>query len=385
MSCSFVKWPFMDNANRKIEAQEDRWVDSYPIWVPCCIMLPFGWLFRGRRWPDCKKSAHRRRWEREQREGPTSREQTKWPETRLSPCSLRPRREDNKNISDLNLALSAGLGNSILNRLPLEIRQEIYSYVLGKEENCLIIVPFKLRTVPPEQYISNVMNAAVNGRLILEDGNGLWPQRPALLRTCRQVYTEAVRLLYTGNTFVIKHPELLLRFAKAIPPQRFDSIRSLHVCLNPRQSGNFSSWVDSQEWKVFWHNIAGIKNLQNLEVNISDEIHSTNPTKAETVCRTLLLPLLQIRGLLTCRLNVRVLYMVGGFHHYAEDLPISPKTKAFLRKIESVCKLTKETVALKDDEICDCSDSELCPSTGKHRRGPKQITAELSMSERLAH
>ncbi|KAL8941247.1 MAG: hypothetical protein Q9216_002350 [Gyalolechia sp. 2 TL-2023] len=250
MAFSAVKWPFRENATKKLRADKDRWADSYPIWTPCCLILPFGWLFRGRQWPNREKDCRRRTRPTEPRAGPPSREQTKYPETRISPCSLRPRKDDD-NISSLELYQTNALAASLLKRLPLEVRQEIYGYVLGRHKNCLVLLPFKIRAIPETNYTgSNVLAASRNQGFLSARGHLIWPRRPALLRTCRQIYTEAVGLLYAGNTFVIKHPEILFHFSKAIPPQRLNSLRSLRLPYEILSRNHQRSGIDERDYSA---------------------------------------------------------------------------------------------------------------------------------------
>lgn len=50
----------------------------------------------------------------------------------------------------------------------------------------------------------------------------------ALLRTCRQLYAEAVDLLYATNTFDFDHQDLFFLFARAVLPVRLEVVRRLH-------------------------------------------------------------------------------------------------------------------------------------------------------------
>lgn len=275
MSFACVKPPFLANAERKISADDERWDDSYPIWVPCCLMIPFGWLFRGRRWPNCSKSYRRRDWEHQEwMERCEAREQTKWPETRTSPCSLEQRGEDGVGsdiLSVLDLDAVSGFEGSALHRLPLELRQEIYGYVLGREENWLVFLPFKMRAVPAGHLITrgDVTDSHANQFKVARDDRFFWPQRTALLRTCRQVYREAIDLLYTGNTFVIKHPKILFTLANYIPRQRLRNIRNLHLFFSPTGCNSPDPCYDLEmdEYPRCWDIILGMERLRTLRVH----------------------------------------------------------------------------------------------------------------------
>ncbi|KAF2002458.1 hypothetical protein P154DRAFT_520931 [Amniculicola lignicola CBS 123094] len=51
----------------------------------------------------------------------------------------------------------------------------------------------------------------------------------SLVRTGRLVYTEAVHVLYTQNTFSFQNAKTLVQFASTILPERLNSIRSLYI------------------------------------------------------------------------------------------------------------------------------------------------------------
>lgn len=346
MAFGFVKYPFVTNANKKIKADKDRWDNSYPLWIACCVILPFGWLFRGRNWPKCEKNSVRRKWERSQPySGPPAREQTRYPETSISPCSLRPRKADD-NISNLELDRSKGLDASILKRLPLEIRQEIYGYVLGRQENCLIMLPFKIRAAVEGNNISSALNVSMGGTnqyIFLDDENRFWPQRPALLRTCRQVYTEAVALLYSDNAFVFRHPEVLWRFSRSIPSQRWNCIRSIHVKLVYLGAKLAYSQVSNrqEQWKIMWASVAAMRNLIDLSVEIFDAVEVARWEFVDDLVQMMLTPLLQVRGLHRFQLALFTEGR-GNIDPGSGSVPLSSETRALIRLIEDTVKLPKE-------------------------------------------
>ncbi|KAL8688620.1 MAG: hypothetical protein Q9218_005512 [Villophora microphyllina] len=338
MAFGFVKWPFLENAERKLADEGERWDDSYPIWVPCCLMMPFGWLYRGRRWPDCKKSHRQKDWEYQKRmDSCQAREQTKYPMTRISPCSLRPRAEDD-NISNFDLNQTIDVERSTLYRLPLELRQEIYSYVLGREENCLVFIPFKIRAIPNSSAghlirTSNVTSSQLNQNLVARMDELFWPQRTALLRTCRQICHEAIGLLYTGNTFVVKHPRVLFAFIKSIPPQRLDSIRKLHISLTPPCAYDFAP----EEWERFWEIILHLKRLRKLHVEMDYDIPYRDHEAYEEadLSQQFLQPMLLLRGLTDFKLDLRV--SLDG-----DEVRLSVATKKLMKRVEKDARLLRE-------------------------------------------
>ena len=312
-------------------------------------MILFRYLLPGCERPTLwRKSRHRKRKVAQSgqiEESTSDGGQFKYPETRLSPCSLRPRAEED-NISNLDLISPTDVEKSVLNRLPLELRLMIYSYVLGRDKNLLILTPFKMRALRDESWspvFKSVLDAVGNGAVITREDRRFWPQRTALLRTSRQVYTEAVELLYTGNTFVIRHSEMLSRLSKSIPPQRFNTIRSISVHWTPWQSGILAKWENREPWCRLWELIASMENLSILEVNILDwqPLHEGNSNYTH-----LIEPISELRGLQEFVLNARQVRYQWDHRPYDSpmneiEIGIQESTKVFLQHLEETVKLPR--------------------------------------------
>ncbi|KAL8759375.1 MAG: hypothetical protein Q9199_000810 [Rusavskia elegans] len=355
MAISCVPHPFRSNAKQKTRDEADRRDNSYPVWFPCGLMLPFGWLFRGRMWPTCKKSPERRRWEEEVKLRNCSESQQTWdPETRMT---LRPRNQKADRISTLSLDGDRGLVRSGLSRLPLEIRQEIWGYVLGREENTLIMLPFKIRAIPSAHPMpSQDSNPYRNNWRMMETGPSFWLHRPAILRTCRQIYTEAVDLLYTGNTFVFQTTLILAYFAKAVLPYRFNAIRKVRICFEqdnepfwPFCSSQPSITTPREEWNQAWKTIAGMEHLTTLHV-------SFDSTMAEywadrNACRDMLLPLLNLRGIRDFRLRFGVFVTCPSHGLKMRDVRMTDELelKALVEQVMRRARLPRESVAVRLD------------------------------------
>ncbi|ORY15429.1 hypothetical protein BCR34DRAFT_558791 [Clohesyomyces aquaticus] len=71
----------------------------------------------------------------------------------------------------------------------------------------------------------------------LEERYLRWWQRKnralALLKTCRQIYSEAIPVLYTTNTFSFTSPAPFVQLAPTLLPHRLQSIRYLEFCFLP--------------------------------------------------------------------------------------------------------------------------------------------------------
>ena len=173
----------------------------------------------------------------------------------------------------------------LLRRLPLELRRRIYSYVLGGNLLHLVMVPNRVthicctsdtRTRP----LHTCCREVVKSFFIPMPFDA--PQSPislALLRSCRQVYSEAVSILYSDNTFEVVDMGTLWYFSQAIPSQHFAAIRRLHFCWvmiclpfeHPSTKDPILEPDDDASYLRFWHLVAtkmpGLTELRILILN----------------------------------------------------------------------------------------------------------------------
>ncbi|KAL8812550.1 MAG: hypothetical protein Q9200_000950 [Gallowayella weberi] len=198
-----------------------------------------------------------------------------------------------------------------LTRLPLEIRQEIYNYIVGGN---LVHVVRKgqhlahVRCKPGREfdyqrdcrpYASYTCHSAASSMGFTANGN------TALLRTCRQVYAEAVRIMYSHNTFDFDHQDLFLLFSRSLLPQRLRAIRILHLYCKEkglrwpflRTGAGPSAWCLT--WQVIKDEMPG---LQHLRVKIIGEQGSSYPSED---LAWWVRPMLQVRGLKSFHLEFR--------------------------------------------------------------------------------
>ncbi len=148
----------------------------------------------------------------------------------------------------------------LLTKLPIELRQMIYTCVLKGSTTTLHIVqkanwsPSGQRHIdvhyerhlgfwagvrspydspfnePPRQFwfmksgSGHINPSRLRGSQCMAYGNSL-----PLLLTCRQIYAEGIDMLYSSHMFSFSEPRLLNVFASTILPQRLHTIRKLHV------------------------------------------------------------------------------------------------------------------------------------------------------------
>jgi hypothetical protein len=120
---------------------------------------------------------------------------------------------------------------SLLLDLPVEIRLEIYDLLLVGRFN---------RWDNPSWSVGNTYQ-----KLILLDfiqARQYRTMEPAVLQTCKQIYREAVPILYSRNVFRFNDPDLMLRLMVQIGYTNTKLIRSLDIYIPPR--ADKGSWLN---------------------------------------------------------------------------------------------------------------------------------------------
>lgn len=164
-----------------------------------------------------------------------------------------PRRRRRLSTSSYN---TSNFDSPLLGRLPIELRLEIYGYVLGGELFHIFPAPKRMAHYycpSPSWNDTNCKNCLKTTRSPLPlVGNGRIPNNDiALLKACRQIYNEASHVLYATNVFELGNLNSFLHFSQTIRPCRLASIARLHICWDlPTRSKEVKSW------KRGWHTIA---------------------------------------------------------------------------------------------------------------------------------
>lgn len=121
---------------------------------------------------------------------------------------------------------------ALLARLPLELRLEIYAYVFGGTVIHLIQIPrriahtrCRLPAAPdPVRECRPAIRVPLHPRLGM-----VATANVALLKTCRQIYTEAAHVLYAVNTFDVNQLSTFIGFSRTVIPSRLAAITRLHL------------------------------------------------------------------------------------------------------------------------------------------------------------
>lgn len=153
--------------------------------------------------------------------------------------------------------------------LPLELRLEIYACVLGRDIFRLVTVPWKVTTAPDvDGNVSMTQEHFKPGPKLQKLSSGI-----SLLMTCRQIYQEAIDLLYSTNTFVLYDFSTIQRFSKMVPRQRLEKIRYLKIHYGPNTSIPYPHARTEQydlpcNLDYIWEIVVSMKGLRSLDIHL---------------------------------------------------------------------------------------------------------------------
>jgi len=125
----------------------------------------------------------------------------------------------------------------------------------------------------------------------------------SLLCTCRLIYSEAIDILYTENTFNVRKSRTVVELPGTILPHRFHSIRSLHIDTVfdypwPQTTLPFPYWPPDvpDTWPMAWKVIAKMRGLRNLRVSLSQyDIHGSEEDMDDESVLNILRPLQAVK------------------------------------------------------------------------------------------
>ena len=163
----------------------------------------------------------------------------------------------------------------LLQKLPLEVRLAIYSHAIGNDRFRIITVPWKVVAVPDiagnvsmaQRYFKPpVLHTTVPNKASPVHGIGL-------LISCRQIYQEAINLMYSTNTFVFLDFQTLETFTRSIPPRRLNTIRHLEIQYSPESSIVYQHPRTSHYdlpvcLDQYWELVANMQSLRSLVIRL---------------------------------------------------------------------------------------------------------------------
>ncbi|KIM99250.1 hypothetical protein OIDMADRAFT_56405 [Oidiodendron maius Zn] len=189
-----------------------------------------------------------------------------------------PRKSDLPNAKRrrrLTLPLSAGSKAlrtadqsqcNLLSKLPTEIRQLIWIECLGQMTFHLKIEDRKLR----HTRCCSPTPASCNGCYRYRKGSQQNTHLLSLPLTCRQIYSEAIFILYSTNTFVTEQISTVEYLPLVFLASRHDAITSIRLewYLTDYGPGSLTSKTSFQmkQWVAIWRILTNMKSLQHLHV-----------------------------------------------------------------------------------------------------------------------
>ncbi|KAF2015309.1 hypothetical protein BU24DRAFT_421613 [Aaosphaeria arxii CBS 175.79] len=252
----------------------------------------------------CSGSESKKRFERRQKVAPRPLA-VRPPERNLTiPVPRKVRR-----MSDKHEASSESLAGKTLDqtqsrlmRLPFELREMIFRAVVGDKTMHIVLKENKLGhyecltphetfcdTFQPDQYLR--LRGCGRGTV---DSSNIWaPNRKyargdvtdgdiiPFLQTCRQIYSESIKLLYSTNTFSFHDLDCIRYFSSTILPRRFELVQSLTLewllawpIYDPVGQNILLSAPalypphDEATWEATWRIIASMPKLKRLFVGL---------------------------------------------------------------------------------------------------------------------
>ncbi|MCJ1225166.1 hypothetical protein MMC12_001815 [Toensbergia leucococca] len=214
-----------------------------------------------------------------------------------------------RQLTGLGSPSPQSLISPFLTKLPPEIRLQIYAYLLGDSVLHLVHLRHRLTHVrcaspaPLDAPLDapHVCYPSTGGHHLYPIYIGLNPRLEiAILRTCRQIYTEAMPVLYSTNTFDMDNLDCLIYLSQTIRRTRLASIRTLNLSWMPHcvplvtetTAASKEAPYDDQTWLHFWGIVATqMPGLVNLKLHL-------RPMSGEFQDEAIWLkPLFQLNGL----------------------------------------------------------------------------------------
>ncbi|KAI9844028.1 MAG: hypothetical protein M1837_005963 [Sclerophora amabilis] len=118
----------------------------------------------------------------------------------------------------------------------------------------------------------------------------------SLVKTCRQVYHEAIEIIYSDNVFDVKRPDCILFLSSTILPHRLNAIRSLrihwyfswplYVAVPGGRRKHYPPY-DEATWERTWEIIADMEGLQYIRVLMDELWMERTPNEVATILEPL--------------------------------------------------------------------------------------------------
>ena len=238
----------------------------------------------------------------------------------------------------------------------METRRQIYSLVFRDNENCIVALSDRLKIVPVDHTNAGraVHDTRIPTHFTLEDTTCYPPRDTALLRSCRQVYSEAIDLLYSTTIFLIRDMGVLLSFLAFIPQHCNNAISTLRIYLHrvnaiEAQDSDTSAvqYQCTKDWNLFWYTILRLQGLKDLEISVLYDWRGPEPPSGFGKIEELMLsPLHHFRGLRRFVVRLMRAHWDQGPYDTRIEIQPEPETVGLMKIMEANgrrSRITSET------------------------------------------
>ncbi|KAL2069001.1 hypothetical protein VTL71DRAFT_15339 [Oculimacula yallundae] len=182
---------------------------------------------------------------------------------------------------------SPTLQTSLLLLLPHELRDLIWREVVTRKVIGWAVEHRALRRVThgvnPDFYTTRMRSWPRT----LDDEDRYLVRASGLIMSCRQIYSETINLLYSGNAFDVRERDVILYLPRLLLPQRINNITILHFewrlrgppsqlpgdyrTGNPKEEAkrNRKSNDYRDAWFGIWKNLSEMRGLRALTVELN--------------------------------------------------------------------------------------------------------------------
>ncbi|KAL9583136.1 MAG: hypothetical protein Q9212_002885 [Teloschistes hypoglaucus] len=258
--------------------------------------------------------------------------------------------EPERSTSSSNSALQPQIdtGSTLLERLPAEVRLQIWEEVLGGNLFHLTCSKYPVtlecylcRNFSKDKFTKSGATYQMYNRCQGSQKEPCFFSRPerasyrplSLLLTCRQIYSEGVDLLYSENTFNMDLGDTVNAFDN-VTGTRSHKVQTVHVNMAMWKiryqdiSRGIESKHASSAWESYWSDLGDVfKGLQHLRL----DIFGTSPTELSQndLQPLLVLPMLKSFDLVVWRDSNQP-------DSIGQDLALSAPLQTYIR--ENLCK-----------------------------------------------
>ncbi|KAF2471249.1 uncharacterized protein BDR25DRAFT_303317 [Lindgomyces ingoldianus] len=264
-----------------------------------CVYVAFAACFCPGRLHRHSESEDKKRFERRQKMAPRPLP-VRPPQRRLTiPVAQSAAPEKTDCCAESSRGHTLDQSQSRLLRLPLELREMIYRYVLGDSTMHMILKEQRLGHLRCKAPSAVECPLGYNGLTLSReccwgtvDSANIWAPMSGvmeptdgnilpLLRSCRQVYSESIQFLYSTNTFSFSDLDCLRYFSCTTLPHRFDLIQTIDLewCMSWPIYDPIAQQLllnnpalyppnDEATWEETWRIIANMPNLSFIRVSL---------------------------------------------------------------------------------------------------------------------